>query len=187
MKKNKKRKAALALFFAACILAFAAANPSSAEAASKPKQVKNVKVVKTTEGTVKVKFGKVKGAEYYQILIFQAEQPTKYPDRLQTPLVYAPKTKKTTYTIKHLIGDTPYTVKVRAYKNGQYGKMSKAAKCRTKGVKNLQYICNSCCVRLPYYEGPGSDKPYGYLKYSDLHHKAVYEVYSELHCGATLY
>lgn len=191
MKRLKNRRSALAVLLAVCILALTAADPSSVEAASKPKQVKDVKVVKTTEGTVKVKFGKVKGAEYYQVLIYQDEVPDRYDKNGKrrlwgTALVYAPKTKKTTYTIKHLTGGTKYTVKVRAYKNGQYGKMSKGKKCRTKGCENLQDACNTCGVEVPYYEGNEPGKDYRY--YAMLHKRAIREVYpGEVHAGATLY
>lgn len=198
MKRMKNRRSALAVLLLACILALTAAAPSSVEAASRPKQVKNVKVTKTTEGSVKVKFGKVKGAEYYQVLIYQDDVPGMHFDGkvhykyyngekyyLGTPLVYAPKTKKTTYTIKHLTGGTKYTVKVRAYKKGKYGKMSKGKKCRTKGYKNLQYVCNTCGARIPYYEGKDPGKDYRY--YAMLHGRAVCEVHREAHYGATLW
>lgn len=185
MRKLKNRRSAMALLFAICMIAFVAMDAFSVKAASRPATVKNVKVVKTTEGTVKVKFKKVKWAEHYRVLIYQDDQPTKYPEVLDTALVYAPKTKKTTYTIKHLTGQTNYTVKVLAYKNGQYSKMSKGAKCKTKGVKRLQIVCNECRARIPYYEGNDPDKDYMY--YMMLHGRATYEFCSNCHFCTTLY
>lgn len=185
MRKLKNRRSAMALLFAICMIAFVAMDAFSVKAASRPATVKNVKVVKTTEGTVKVKFKKVKGAEHYRVLIYQDDQPTKYPEALDTALVYAPKTKKTTYTIKHLTGQTNYTVKVLAYKNGQYSKMSKGAKCKTKGVKRLQIVCNTCCARIPYYKGNDLDKDYTYYKM--LHGRATAEFCGHYHYCATLY
>ncbi len=185
MRKLKNRRSAMALLFAICMIAFVAMDAFSVKAASRPATVKNVKVVKTTEGTVKVKFKKVKGAEHYRVLIYQDDQPTKYPEALDTALVYAPKTKKTTYTIKHLTGQTNYTVKVLAYKNGQYSKMSKGAKCKTKGVKRLQIVCNECRARIPYYKGSDPNKSYRY--YMGLHGDATAEFCSGYHFCGTMY
>ena len=180
MRKLKNRRSAMALLFAICMIAFVAMDAFSVKAASRPATVKNVKVVKTTEGTVKVKFKKVKGAEHYRVLIYQDVDYS-----LDTALVYAPKTKKTTYTIKHLTGQTNYTVKVLAYKNGQYSKMSKGAKCKTKGVKRLQIVCNECRARIPYYKGNDPDKDYRYYKM--LHGEATAEFCGHYHFCSTLY
>ena len=189
MRKLKNRRSAMALLFAICMIAFVAMDAFSVKAASRPATVKNVKVVKTTEGTVKVKFKKVKWAEHYRVLIYQDVDYSKYTkvskDYFDTPLVYAPKTKKTTYTIKHLTGQTNYTVKVLAYKNGQYSKMSKGAKCKTKGVKRLQIVCNECRARIPYYKGNDPDKDYRYYKM--LHGEATAEFCGHYHYCATLY
>ncbi|MCI9427993.1 MAG: hypothetical protein HFI81_09625 [Eubacterium sp.] len=185
MRKLKNRRSAMALLFAICMIAFVAMDAFSVKAASRPATVKNVKVVKTTEGTVKVKFKKVKWAEHYRVLIYQDDQPTKYPEALDTALVYAPKTKKTTYTIKHLTGQTNYTVKVLAYKNGQYSKMGKGAKCKTKGVKRLQIVCNECRARIPYYKGSDPNKSYRY--YMGLHGDATAEFCSGYHFCGTMY
>ncbi len=187
MRKLKNRRSAMALLFAICMIAFVAMDAFSVKAASRPATVKNVKVVKTTEGTVKVKFKKVKGAEHYRVLIYQDVDYSKYkyPDRFDTPLVYAPKTKKTTYTIKNLTGGTKYTVKVLAYKNGQYSKMSKGAKCKTKGALHRNIVCNECAAYIPYYEGNDPDKDYTYYKM--LHGRATEEFLSHRHFCATLY
>lgn len=94
MRKLKNRRSAMALLFAICMIAFVAMDAFSVKAASRPTTVKNVKVVKTTEGTVKVKFKKVKGAEHYRVLIYQDDQPTKYPEALDTALCVCTEDKE---------------------------------------------------------------------------------------------
>lgn len=73
-----------------------------------------------------------------------------------------------------------YTVKVRAYKDGVYGKF-KSIKANTLGSWGRGIVCNSCGAVFPYYEGnkPGWD----YTHWVAEHSKAVQEVLGEHHAG----
>lgn len=181
-KNYKKRCIAFTALLAIMVLAAVSvsAGTVSSAAPTKPAKVKNLKRVKVTKNSVKVKYKKAKGAAGYQILIYERVQKIDHPT--QTPLVYAFDTKKTTYTIKHLVPGHKYTVKVRAYnKEGVYGKMA-SVKANTTGKRELTYACNSCRVFVPY-NGSG----YGYDLYMAEHSKAVRDVLGERHCGETLW
>lgn len=148
-------------------------------ATSKPGAVKGLKKVKANKNSIKISFKKVKGASGYQILIYQKiPKGTSSP---QTPLVYAKKTKKTTYTIKNLMPGNTYTIKVRAYnKNGAYGKKA-SVKTKTTGPRSLELVCNSCGVSVPYY----NNGKIGYGKWLAEHIHSVWEVHNETHAGST--
>lgn len=180
IKKYKKRVivvAALLTIMASAIIGVSISKNTMADV-NKPGVVKNLKKVKVTKNSIKVKYKKAKGADGYQILIYERTPSDRYSR--QTPLVYAFTTKKTTYTIKNLMPGCKYTVKVRAYKDGNYGKF-KSVKANTPGNWSSGIVCNSCGVVLPYYEGnkPGWD----YTSYVAEHSKAVREVLGENHCG----
>lgn len=148
-------------------------------ATSKPGVVKNLKKVKATQRSIKIKFNKVKGVKGYQILIYQ-KIPKGTPS-IQTPLMYAKKTTKTTYTIKNLAPGYQYTIKVRAYnKNGEYGKF-KSIKIKTTGKQRWELVCNSCGVSVPYYNNGKK----GYDKWMAEHVKAVWNELGEYHGGTT--
>lgn len=161
-----------------------AKDTKAATKVKKPAQVKGLKKVKdsckwnghSNVSSVKIKFNKVKGATGYQVLIYRT---TRGADDL-TPLVFAFNTKKTTYTIKNMVPDLKYTIKVRAYTKGKNGKIvygkAKSLKIKTGGkAKGMIFVCNSCgaCVR------------------NDLllakHIRDVYNIHHELHGGYTLY
>ena len=58
---------------------------------------------------MKISFRKVKGATGYRVLIYKDLKPSY----LQTPLLYAKTTKKTTYTIQNLVPAVGYVIKVQ--------------------------------------------------------------------------
>ena len=138
MKKKRIRMMVVLLVFAMLLVPVPgmeshAATPKSTAKAStkvkKPGQVKTLKKVnvktyydKKSErnvSTAKIKFSKVKGATGYQVLLYRTNRSA---DDL-TPLVFALNTKNTTYTIKNMIPDFRYTIKVRAYTKGKDGKI----------------------------------------------------------------
>lgn len=151
----------------------------------KPGQVKglkkvNVKTYYDKKGernvsSAKIKFSKVKGATGYQVLIYR-----DYKRLGLTPLVFALNTKKTTYTIKNLVPNLRYTIKVRAYTKGKNGKVvygkTRSLKIKTGGQrKGWIYVCNTCGVCV---------------KNMDLltkHGEDVYNIHHELHGGYTFY
>lgn len=181
MKKNFIRSAVATLLFM-LVLGFTASTTVQA-ATSKPGVVKNLKKVKANKNSIKISFKKVKGAAGYQILIYQKiPKGTSSP---QTPLVYAKKTKNTTYTIKNLMPGNTYTIKVRAYnKKGVYGKKA-SVKIKTTGARSLDIVCSSCGVSVPYYKG--NKKGWDYASWLAEHIKAVYEVHGERHCGFVIW
>lgn len=151
----------------------------------KPGQVKTLKKVnvrtyydkksKRNVSTAKIKFSKVKGATGYQVLIYNTIKTNDL-----TPLVFAFNTKKTTYTIKNLVPQMKYTIKVRAYTKGKDGKIvygkTKSLKIKTGGQrKGMIFICNTCgaCVANANLLGK--------------HTKDVYNIHHELHGGYTFY
>ena len=128
--------------------------------------------------TVKISFKKVKGATGYQVLVYR----TNRLNANKTPLVYAYNTKKTTYTIKNLVPNLKYTVKVRAYvkgKNGQivYGK-TKSIKFKMSGYeKGCYFTCDSCGAVVP-----------GNSKLLCKHGDDVYRIHNkEIHAGYTIF
>ena len=149
---------------------------------NKPGAVKNLKKVKTTKNSIKIKYKKVKGADKYQILIYERVEDDGAPRK--TPLVYAFDTKKTTYTIKNLVPGCKYTIKVRAWKNGVHGKF-KSVKAKTEGTWCGDCIvCNSCGVSVPKHKFNKAVIDYTYLC---EHGKAVSEVLGEMHGGGLIW
>lgn len=152
----------------------------------KPGQVKTLKKVnvknyydkksEANAASAKIKFSKVKGATGYQVLLYRTNRSA---DDL-TPLVFAFNTKKTTYTIKNLVPDFKYTIKVRAYTKGKDGKIvygkTKSLKIKTGGKrKGWIFVCNTCgaCVAN--------------MNLLAKHGDDVYKIHHELHCGYTFY
>ena len=168
--KNNTMVSIVVIIVFALLLTSAAAviNQSNAEinenekAASskmkKPGKVTGLKKMKTSctwdgyrnVSSVKISFKKVKGVTGYQVLIYQRDVPKGY----KTPLLYAKNTKKTTYTIKDMVPNHRYTIKVRAYKKDKkgkitYGKIS-SIKVKTPGqMKGQYYTCGTCITAMP--------------------------------------
>lgn len=152
----------------------------------KPGQVKALKKVnvktyydkksKRNVSTAKIKFSKVKGATGYQVLLYR----TNRGGAKLTPLVFAFNTKKTTYTIKNMVPNLKYTIKVRAYTKGKDGKIvygkTKSLKIKTGGKrKGWIFVCNTC--------GAGVAN----MNLLSKHGEAVYKIHHELHGGYTVY
>ena len=144
----------------------------------KPGQVKGLKKVKVGKSSVKIKFNKVKGATGYQVLIYERINYTSgFPHK--TPIVYEKTTKKTAYTLKGLMPNTRYKIKVRAYrkdKNGKviYGKL-KSINVNTIGKINETYIvCSTCRISVPNYNVGGE------------HFNAALKIHNEIHAGETI-
>lgn len=187
MKKNTVVSIAIVLVFAILLTSGAAVFNWSGAATQKkttttkvkkPGQVKGLKKVKVGKNSIKISFKKVKGADGYQILIYQRK---KYaPDALHgTPILYAKTTKKTSYTLKGLMPGTKYTIKVKAYKKDKkekavYSKV-KSINVNTTGKINETYIvCNTCRVTFPNYNVGGE------------HFKAALKIHNEIHAGETI-
>lgn len=197
MKKNNLRMAVLLLLFAILLVPFSGmetnagvtqkkvtAKAKKPTKVKKPGQVKGLKKVKESckwdgyrnVSSVKISFKKVNGATGYQVSIYEP-----YESGLQTPLLYAKTTKKTTYTIPNLVPAVRYTIKVRAYTKGKNGKIvygkTKSIKVKTGGRKKGQYYtCNSCGTGMP-----------GNAWRITEHGEAVYKVHKEIHAGGTYY
>lgn len=144
----------------------------------KPGQVKGLKKVKVGKSSVKIKFNKVKGVSGYQILIYQRIKYTPGASH-KTPIVYEKTTKKTAYTLKGLMPNTRYKIKVRAYrkdKNGKvvYGKL-KSINVNTIGKINETYIvCNTCQIRVPNGNVHAE------------HYRSARKIHNEVHAGYTI-
>lgn len=144
----------------------------------KPGQVKGLKKVKVGKSSVKIKFNKVKGVSGYQILIYQRIKYTPGASH-KTPIVYEKTTKKTAYTLKGLMPNTRYKIKVRAYrkdKNGKvvYGKL-KSINVNTIGKINETYIvCNTCQIRVPNGNVHAE------------HYRSARKIHNEVHAGCTI-
>lgn len=123
--KNKLKTIALTLI-AALIITAMPVGTVTAEAASKPAQVKNLKKTAVTSNSITVKFKKVKNIKGYQIRVYNTKNK----------LVKSKTTKKTKYKITGLKASTKYKIKVRAYKVSNkkkvYGKLSSAITVKTK-------------------------------------------------------
>lgn len=145
---------------------------------NKPSQIKGLKKVKVGKSSVKIKFNKVKGVSGYQILIYQRIKYTPGAFH-KTPIVYEKTTKKTAYTLKGLMPNTRYKIKVRAYrkdKNGKvvYGKL-KSINVNTIGKINKTYIvCNTCQIRVPNGNVHAE------------HYRSARKIHNEVHAGATI-
>ena len=157
----------------------------------KPGQVKGLKKVKISTKyykkekgklncqaicSAKIKFNKVKEATGYQVLVYNT---LKTGDL--TPLVFEYNTKKTTYTIKNLVPQMRYTIKVKAYTKGKDGKVvygkEKSLKIKTSGEKRgCYFVCNACGACMP-----GNDNLMA------KHIREVGKLHKELHAGWTYY
>lgn len=153
-----------------------------------PATVKNLKKVKVSTvyskkykknvSSVKIKFNKIKGSDGYQVLVYQ----TKRLPAGKTPYAIGNDTKSAVYTLKNLVPDVKYTIKVRAYKkdrdgNTVYGKF-KSIKIKTSGrKKGTYYKCLDCGVFMvtKYYYGK-----YGHLNF-------LYNQHKELHARVNTY
>lgn len=168
------------MLVALAVITLTMTGAAEAQAATKkPGNVKNIEETKVTESSIAFKFKKVKGAEKYQIRLYNAEfgrkkrayqiQNEKNPTSLWTKgkvkdLVQEYETKKTKFTIKNLKCGI-YAIKIRAVKGNQYGKWA------------LQFIHT-------YYEGaqyPGISTATGKAleKEYDDWKKAVIKEYKE--------
>lgn len=151
---------------------------SKATKMKKPAQVKGLKKVKVGKSSVKIKFNKVKGADGYQVLIYQRIKYTPGAFH-KTPIVYAKTTKKTAYTLKGLMPNTRYKIKVRAYKKDKkgkaiYGKV-KSINVNTTGRINETYIvCNTCQIRVPNGNVHAE------------HYRSALKIHNEVHAGYTI-
>ena len=124
MKKKNLKAIALTLVTALAITAMPVGTVT-AEAASKPAQVKNLKKTAVTSNSITVKFKKVKNIKGYQIRVYNTKNK----------LVKSKTTKKIKYKITGLKASTKYKIKVRAYKVSNkkkvYGKYSKTITVKT--------------------------------------------------------
>lgn len=96
-------------------------------AASKPAQVKNVKLSSSTSTSLKVSWSKAKSAKKYQVAYKKVGSTTDYKKTT---------TSSRTKTISKLSNDTTYYVKVRAINGKKYGKWSTEKKYKTKANYN---------------------------------------------------
>ena len=147
------------------------------EGGKTPSEAKSKWELGRNVSSVKIKFNKVKGANGYQVLIYGTHRTPGY----QTPLLFAKNTKNTTYTIKNLVPDYRYTIKVRAYKKDKKGKSiygkAKSIKIKTGGrKKGLYYTCDSCFTSMS-----------GNMNRITEHGNAVYKVHKEIHAGGAYY
>lgn len=186
VKKYRKRCIAFAALLAVMVLAAVSVSAGEANkaATSKPGAVKNLKKVKVTKNSIKVKYKNVKGASGYKIYIYERFDTKGRYNNYLTPLVYVKKTKKTTYTIKNLVPGCKYTIKVCAYnKDGTCGK-KQSIKVSTHGIKTDFIACNSCRAAVPYYRG--NNRKYDYTYWAAEHIKSAWNELGELHGGTTL-
>ena len=180
MRKHGKKSVIIMILLA--VIFTSISSTETYAATKKPAQVKGLKKVKVKTyysksryiSSAKISFKKVKGASGYQILIHQSKTNGN-----KSPLLYEKTTKKTAYTIKNLIPNMVYTIKVRAYikdKNGKlvYGK-TKSIKVKTPGeVKGFYYVCNHCVAVMP---------PMDDCRIAHMH--SVKKVHGELHSSGT--
>ena len=103
-----KRKITSILLVVMVALAFSMADVQTVSAASKPAKVKSIAAVSASQHSIKVSWGKAKGAKGYQL--FRNGQAIKTG-------------KFTSFTDAGLKAGTTYTYKVRAYKFGKKKKM----------------------------------------------------------------
>lgn len=89
--------------------------PTETYAASKPGQVKSVKVASKSYNSLKITWKKVKGAKGYQV--YRATSKNGRYKKVKT-------TKSTTYTNSKLTTGKKYYYKIRAYKGRKKGKFS---------------------------------------------------------------
>ena len=133
-----------------------------AYAASKPAKVTKVTLAKSTKSTLKIKWGAPKKADRYQIAYKRVGK-----DDFTTK-----KTEKMSYTISGLKSDTQYFVKVRAIKDGKYGKWSDVKPYKTK--VNYTKAANESKVKVTVKENSIviKIKSLGYSGEASLYHTA---------------
>lgn len=197
MRKRNKRRHIIAVLIFALVMALAPVSGMQADAATTvpvsgtqadasttaPSAVKGLKKVKVTKNSIKIKYKKVKGAEGYKIWIY--DRTPLNGKRYKTPLLYVRTTKKTTYTMKPLVGGSKYVIKVASYnKEGICGKR-KSITVNTPGNRTDFMLCNACCTAVPYYRG--NKKGWDYSSWLAEHIGAVWDEFGELHAGSVFY
>lgn len=137
--KNKLKTIALTLI-AALIITAMPVGTVTAEAASKPAQVKNLKTNRVLNTEIAISFRSVKKAKGYQVCVYDSKKK----------LVKKQNAHKGQYrevVIRNLKKGKKYTIKVRAYtivnKKKVYGKYSKSITAKTSSltvgdIKNLR-------------------------------------------------
>lgn len=143
--------------------------------ASKPTQVKSLKVKSETDTSVKLSWGKVIRATGYRVYIYNSSKK-KYE--------YYGYSKTNSITIKDLKALQTYKIKVRAYKTVEgkrtYGTYSKVVTAKTKfsKVKNLKAESQTDTkINLSWNK---VSKATGYRVYKYNSSKKKYELYKDL-------
>ena len=136
---------------------------SSVVTATKPDQVKKLKVKGQSDSTISLKWDKVKRATSYKVYVYN-ESTNKYD--------FKQSTSKKSITLTGMNPAKNYKIKVRAYKkvDGKkyYGKYSQVIEAKTTpskvtGVKEYDYSLNSVSLS---WDNMSSDATYKIYKYN---------------------